>query len=168
MAELTPEEKLQPSLLDRLTDDAPEKRRESRDKRVLSLDRLREGVLRDLGCLLNSSQLGANEDLEEFPLAAHSVINYGMPDLAGIPSSGIDSVMLERMLRQVIVDFEPRIMRDSVKVRILQDEDAMSHNALTFEIEGELWAEPSSLHLLVKSEVDLESGDVTIEGYDAY
>ena len=36
MAELTPKERLQPSLLDRLTDDEPEQQQESRDKRVLS------------------------------------------------------------------------------------------------------------------------------------
>ena len=42
MAELTQQERLQPCLLDRLTDDAPEKTQESRDQRVVSLRRLRE------------------------------------------------------------------------------------------------------------------------------
>ena len=41
MAELLPQERLQPSLLDRLTDDAPESKEESRDKRVLNLAQLR-------------------------------------------------------------------------------------------------------------------------------
>lgn len=33
MAELTPKDRLQPSLLDRLTDDEPDKTQESREKR---------------------------------------------------------------------------------------------------------------------------------------
>jgi type VI secretion system protein ImpF len=57
MAELLPQERLQPSLLDRLTDDAPESKDESRDKRVLNLAQLRAGVMRDLSWLLNTVHL---------------------------------------------------------------------------------------------------------------
>ena len=48
MAELTTQDKLQPALLDRLTDDEPDAKVEARDKRVISMRRLRECVLRDL------------------------------------------------------------------------------------------------------------------------
>jgi len=41
MAELTPKERLQPSLLDRLTDEEPDRRQESRDKRILSPAKLK-------------------------------------------------------------------------------------------------------------------------------
>jgi hypothetical protein len=44
MAELTPQERLQPSLLDRLTDLAPAEREESREQRVINAARLREYV----------------------------------------------------------------------------------------------------------------------------
>ena len=57
MADLTPQERLQPSLLDRLTDSAPDTKRESRDRRVLSMRRLRSAVLRDLAWLLNTGHL---------------------------------------------------------------------------------------------------------------
>ncbi|NEK71136.1 MAG: type VI secretion system baseplate subunit TssE, partial [Xanthomonas perforans] len=45
MAELTTTERLQPSLLDRLTDTAPSQRDESREQRVISATRLRECVI---------------------------------------------------------------------------------------------------------------------------
>ncbi len=69
MAELTPKERLQPALLDRLTDDEPEKPQESRDKRVLSTNRLRECVLRDLAWLFNASRMPDNEsrNLKAYP-----------------------------------------------------------------------------------------------------
>ncbi len=41
----------------------------------------------------------------------------------------------------------------------------MSHNALTFEIEGELWAQPVPLRMMyLKTEIDLESGQVKRRG----
>jgi type VI secretion system protein ImpF len=83
MAELTPKERLQPSLLDRLTDNEPDKQQEAREKRVLSMRKLRESVQRDLAWLLNSGNLETVQDLDDYPLVSHSVINYGLPDLAG-------------------------------------------------------------------------------------
>jgi type VI secretion system protein ImpF len=41
-------ERLQPSLLDRLTDDDPTNSKETRDSRVIDLRRLREIIQRDL------------------------------------------------------------------------------------------------------------------------
>ncbi|MEJ2426173.1 MAG: type VI secretion system baseplate subunit TssE, partial [Candidatus Thiodiazotropha sp.] len=49
----TKNQHLHPSLLDRLTDDEPEKSKESQDKRVMSMRRVRQSVLRDLSWLLN-------------------------------------------------------------------------------------------------------------------
>lgn len=162
MAELLPKERLQPSLLDRLTDDEPGASQEPREKRVLSLSRLRQSVLRDLGWLLNATALEAVQDLQHYPQAARSVINYGMPGLAGIAASGIDTVALERRLKQTIIDFEPRILPHSLKVRVLASTDQMNLSALTFVIEGDLWAQPLPAHMLIRSVLDLETGHAEI------
>ncbi len=163
MAELTPTERLQPSLLDRLTDDEPEKQVEARDRRVLSLPRLRESVLRDLGWLLNTCHLAQTEDLEEYPQVQSSVLNYGVPDYAGSTMSGADLVRLERALRQAILDFEPRILRNSLRIRAQIDPDSMTYNALTFVIEGELWSQPLPERLYLRTQVDLESGHTRVD-----
>ncbi len=162
MAELTPKERLQPSLLDRLTDNEPDQQQEAREKRVLSMRKLRESVQRDLAWLLNSSNLETVQDLDEHPLVSHSVINYGLPDLAGKAASGIDLPGVERMLRQAIWDFEPRILRNTVKVRSVVASDQMNRNAVAFEIEGDLWAQPVPLHLFLRTEIDLDSGSFSI------
>lgn len=162
MAELTQQERLQPSLLDRLTDDEPDQKEESRDKRVLSLPRLRQGVLRDMAWLLNCGRLESVQNLDEYPLVARSVLNYGIPDLSGLTSSGLDLAALERLLLQAIWDFEPRILRDTVKVKLATNTDQMNHNALTFDIEGELWAQPVPLRIYLKTELDLEVGEVLV------
>ena len=162
MAELTQKERLQPALLDRLTDDDPEHRQESREKRVLSVRRLRESVLRDLAWLLNASRLDSLQDLDDYPQAAHSVLNYGIPDMTGLTASGVDVTAIERAVRQAIWDFEPRILRQTVRVRARVDPARMSHNALTFDIEGQLWAQPVPLQIFLKTELDLELGEVVV------
>ncbi|MGR9117609.1 MAG: type VI secretion system baseplate subunit TssE [Gammaproteobacteria bacterium] len=159
---MTQKERLQPSLLDRLTDDAPEKKQESREQRVLSLNRLRQCVLRDMAWLLNTGSLDAVENFEGCPFVANSVINYGIPDLAGTTLSGADVHEIERRVRQAIWDFEPRILRDSLKVTVTAVDDQMNHNAMLFDIEGDLWAQPLPLRLYLRTELDLETGNMEI------
>ncbi|MEW8205738.1 MAG: type VI secretion system baseplate subunit TssE [Candidatus Thiodiazotropha taylori] len=156
------QQQLQPSLLDRLIDDEPGKTKESQDKRVISMRRLRQSVLRDLAWLMNTTNLETTEDLEAYPEVSHSVLNYGLAELSGHLVSGLDLTRLERMVRQAVQDFEPRILPNSVKVRSVRDASKESHNQLMFEIEGQLWAVPTPTHLLIKTQIDLEEGGVTL------
>jgi type VI secretion system protein ImpF len=160
------QQQLQPSLLDRLTDDEPGKTKESQDKRVISMRRLRQSVLRDLAWLMNTTNLATTEDLEFYPEVNHSVLNYGLNELSGHLVTGLDLSKLERMVRQAIQDFEPRILPNTVKVRSIRDTGKESQNRLLFEIEGQLWAIPTPSHLLIKTQIDLEEGGVTLS--DAY
>jgi type VI secretion system protein ImpF len=162
MAELLPQEKLQPSLLDRLTDHAPDAREEARDKRVLSLAQLRASVLRDVGWLLNTVHLQASQDLSAWPAVAKSTVNYGIPDLAGASIAGKSTAVLERAVRQAVLDFEPRIVSDTVKVTVRIEPEQMNRRAMLFIIEGQLWAQPIPQSLYLKTELDLETGAVTV------
>jgi type VI secretion system protein ImpF len=162
MAELTVKERLQPSLLDRLTDDEPQKKVESRDRRVISLEKLRECVLRDLGWLLNTGRLSQVQDLGEYPEVARSVVNYGSIDLSGRHLSSTDLDELESAVKQAILDFEPRILPDTLRVRSVLEGEKMSSTAITFTIEGSLWAQPLPLRMFLHTEVDLESGHVAV------
>ena len=163
MAELTLRERLQPSLLDRLTDEDPAHRVEPREKRVLSPSQLRESVRRDLTWLFNTTHLAAAlDELGDHPHVACSVVNFGIPDLSGRTASTVDVAALERMLRQAIWDFEPRLVRGSVTVRGVVDDREMSHNAVSFAIEAELWAQPLPLRLFLRTQVDLEDGRIEV------
>jgi type VI secretion system protein ImpF len=158
MAELTPREKLQPCLLDRLTDDEPEVGVESRDQRVVSMRRYKRAVLRDLDMLFNSKRHPRQDNIYEFNQAARSVLNYGIPDLCGIIMSNIDPGEFEAEVKQSIQYFEPRISHDLLSVHIISQMESEYIRTLSFEIEGELWAQPLPDHLFVKTEVDLETG----------
>ena len=162
MAELLPQERLQPSLLDRLTDDAPESKEETREKRVLNLTQLRAGVLRDVAWLLNTVHLEATQNLSIFPEVMSSTVNFGIPDMAGTTAAGRNALALERAVHQAIVNFEPRILSDTLKVTVRIEPEQMNRHSMLFIIEGKLWAQPVPLSVYLKSELDLETGTVTI------
>ena len=162
MAELTQKERLQPSLLDRLTDDSPNERNESRDARVLSLKKLRECVLRDLTWLLNTESFESVADLDSMPAVQNSVLNFGIPAVAGLTASGLELAKLERHVRNAIIAFEPRLLKDKLTVEALLSDEEMSRNTLVFDINGELWAQPVPLRMHLRTELDLETGKVSI------
>jgi type VI secretion system protein ImpF len=166
MAELTTQERLQPSLLDRLTDDEPSKLEESREKRVISASRLRECVTRDVSWLLNCVSLDANVDLDDFPEVSRSVLNFGIPDLTGVALSGISPEVLQRQVKDAVAAFEPRLTGNTLRVTVNALSKRMDRQALIFNIESEMWAQPIPLNLYLKTEVDLETGDFKVsEGF---
>ena len=159
MPDIMAYERMLPCLLDRLTDEEPGTQKESRDRRVVTSRRYIEGVRRDLSWLLNSQAHPRRDIINEYPEAAQSVLNFGIPDLCGSTSSGVDGNEFERQLRHALQVFEPRVVRSSLFVEVMTDDEEMSTNAMTFEISGELWAQPAPEAFFVKTEVDLETGD---------
>lgn len=164
MAEqLKPQERLQPALLDRLTDHEPDKKQEPRENRVLNKTRMREAVLRDLVWLFNSTKLESGNGMDRLPYARRSVINFGLPALSGQTASTLEIQDLERDIKQAILDFEPRILPDTLEVKALTETSELdSHNVIGVRIKGQLWAQPVPLELLIRTEIDLETGKVQI------
>ena len=162
MAAVDLRNRLQPSLLDRLTDDQPGERVEAEDRRVMSRSQLRQAVLRDLAALFNSVQaLGSQAD--PHPQAAASVLNFGLPPLSGQLASSIDVSVLEGYIRQAIARFEPRILPQTLVVRALEATSVLdTHNVIEFEISGHLWSQPMPLEVLLRTRLDLEAGQVAV------
>lgn len=163
MPELTARERLQPSLLDRLTDHAPQTTRESRDQRVLSLSQVKAAVVRDLSWLLNTTSHREVEGWNRFPEVEKSVLNFGLRALAGTAASSTDVAELEDIVSQAIRRYEPRILPHSLTVRVTIDSEAYGLNALCMEIEGDLWADPMPEALYLRTELDLETGRFAVE-----
>lgn len=165
MAGLTPKEKLQPSLLDRLTDTRPDVRTTGGGVRVLTVEELRDSVRRDLAALFNATALEVVDDLTDYPNVQRSTLNFGMPDLSGKTASGVDLKDLERSLARAIHQFEPRLTEDTVKVTS-EVYDAKSHNTMVATIEAELWSQPLPQKLLLRTELDFENGEVKLQEAD--
>ena len=158
-------DRLQPALLDRLMDDRPENQElEAPEDRIISKARLRQSVLRDLNWLLNATG-GLHElDPEANAHAIRSVANFGLPPLSGLLASKVELAGMEQWIRQAIINFEPRIVPETLLVRGLEPENPLAHhNQIAFEITGQLWAQPYPLDVLFKTSVDLESGETQVE-----
>jgi len=159
MAELTPSEKLQPCLLDRLTDDAPKKTSESRNQRVMSLQKYREAVLRDLLWLLNTHADSEQSGLDGFEEIPSSVLNFGVQNVAGMTASSLHVDDMRFILTEALQRFEPRIIPDTVSIIAAADPDEANHSrSLSFEIRGVLWTQPIPESLFIRTELDLETG----------
>jgi type VI secretion system protein ImpF len=157
------QDRLQPALLDRLRDDDPTNSKEPAESRVLSRNKLREAVLRDLSWLFNTAKLEGSESLDEFPEVRRSVLNFGLPVISGTTISSIDPVSLEAQVRQSIIDHEPRILPKTLRVEaLMSDSPIEQHNQISFRISGQLWAQPVPLELMLHTDIDLETGRVDV------
>jgi type VI secretion system protein ImpF len=145
--------------LDRLRDDEPANREESRTHRVISLQRYKDGVVRDLRWLLNASAHGPGGNpetgLSHYPEASRSVLNFGTRQISGQVAPDLEE--FERQLSDAVRLFEPRFLRHSLKIKA-----AVDRHIISFELRAELWAEPVSEQLFLKTTVDLETGQVAV------
>ena len=167
MATLRAQDRLQPALLDRLTDDEPGAGHETGESRVINRNRLRDLVLRDLAWLFNATAPGSAVDWSRAPHARNSVLNYGLPALSGQTASTIDPLVLQSRVRQAILDHEPRILPATLVVEILISQAQLDHhNQIGFRITGQLWAQPVPLELLLHTDIDLETGRVAVREFE--
>ncbi len=155
-------DRLQPALLDRLTDEDPDVTRDADERRVLNKSQLRQAVLRDLSWLLNAVQpLG--KQAADAPYAAESVLNFGLPPMSGQLASKVDVPGVEQAIREAILRYEPRILEHDLTVKAVEGGAMLdAHNIIEFEIRGFLWAQPIPLELLLRTQLDLEAGQVRI------
>jgi type VI secretion system protein ImpF len=133
---------------------------ESRDHRFFNMRRLRESVFRDLRWLLNSASLDSTEQLSRYPEVERSVVNYGMPALAGRPMSSIDARATAERISRAISCFEPRLSKVHVSTAMRTTDNQVF--ALEFQIEAELWGQPLPQQLLMRTRIDLDTGQVAV------
>jgi len=150
-------ERLQPSLLDRLTDLAPAQKRDGPDQQVLTMAQLRQAVVRDLSALFNTTNLSTLKDLSATPLAAASTLNFGIPGFAGMIETESRRNTLEREIADAIRAFEPRIRPHTLRVRARDARNDGVNPSIIFEIEGELWAQPVPVPLFLETAVQVET-----------
>ena len=129
-----------------------------------TLNKVSDCVKRDLTWLFNSSNMCQDELLgEKYKEVESSVLNYGLPDLTGKTASSINVLELEETLKQTIIRFETRIIPDTLQVTLQEDEESIEHNSLIFEISGDIWTDPIPVHMHLRTQMNLESGNVEVK-----
>ena len=125
------------------------------------VEEMKKILVRDLTALMNARRLfEREEDVSE--AVAHSVINFGIPDLCGATASPDDLLYLRRAVRDSINRFEPRLsLEGQDPVRIITESNA-GRPVLVLEIAGRLRSDPYPVHLRIRTEIDQETGDCKI------
>jgi type VI secretion system protein ImpF len=142
------------------TSTVPNAAPETAEQRSVAVRRLRDFVCRDLASLLNCGSLDASVDLSDFPYVQRSVLNYGMPSLAGRMARSVEPHRIAETIETAIANFEPRLSR----VRVMPElgEDGSETHVLAFRIEAMLFGQPNPQHLVLRTSIDIDSGDVSI------
>jgi len=151
-----------PSLLDRLTDEQPQYKRETSQGWSMSMHRYREAVLRDLRWLFNSARQTESHPMYQYSEIPTSVLNYGMRDFTGLSAGTVSRDAIEREVAEAIRRYEPRILPETLSVVLVSTTEDLEQGRLVLELHGQLWASPLPEHLQVKTEFQLESGVVLL------
>jgi type VI secretion system protein ImpF len=153
-------QQLLPTLFDRLFDDAPRRQGELASEYTVDKKRMLEIVQRDLSFLLNTSSAEPTIDRDAYPLVANSVINYGLPPLAGEHMASKKWSEIESLVKRTIVNYEPRILESSLEIMPAKASDKhgdKAYNMMSFIIRGQIFLDPYPLEFTVQSALDLES-----------
>jgi type VI secretion system protein ImpF len=161
MARWEPEQTVTQSVLERLIDRDPESGAEAPPTRAQSVRLLRASVRRDLEWLLNTRRTPEAAD-EEFPEAAKSFYNYGLPDLNALNwQSSRDRTRLARAVQESLHIFEPRLRGIQV---VPLEPAAGSPHVMRFQIEGLLEMDPTPEHISFDTTLQLSSGEYQVKG----
>jgi type VI secretion system protein ImpF len=162
MSDASITERLQPSLLDRLTDNDPQDKSESRDARVIDIRELRIIIERDLSWLLNTNDNSTLIDPELYPNVHKSVLNFGVREVAGDYSTIDRAELIRKSILQSIERYEPRIREGSIDVE-LRAGGSNRDTIISFDIRADMWAQPLPLELYLRSDVDVTTGELSLE-----
>lgn len=162
MEKNNPNNRILPCFLDRLTDKYPKAKKESREFRVVNRKQYRASVARDLEYLFNNLTRPGDGLIGDYSYVKQSVVNYGVKNVSGEWSGTDANRQLIQAIKDAITKFEPRIIKNTLSIRKSELPGSRQKSKIHFEIEGELWAEPISEKLFIKTEIDLETGECRV------
>lgn len=121
---------------------------------------LRATVLRELNWILNTTHLGSVQNLKAYPEVATSVLNYGVPDMAGklLQRGAIQA--RAREIKEGIRRYEPRIAPRRLEVTAATA--AAKPNAVTFIIRADVTSAVKALPVEFKTDVEIDTGSATL------
>lgn len=120
---------------------------------------LRMTVRREIAWLLNTVNYEAGGSLDAYPHVQTSVVNYGVPDLAGQIHDRRAILQRARDIRKAIRTFEPRIEPHTLEVEAIEEREKV--NTVTYVIKGDVTAAAHAMP--VKFRTDIDADDASVE-----
>ncbi len=121
---------------------------------------LRSTVRRELAWLLNTTNFESSTDLSAYPHVRTSVLNYGVPDLAGKALGAKIVIQRARDIRTAIHAFEPRI--DKASLEVVASDKVERENAITFLINADVRSAVRAIPVKFRTDVELDTAAATV------
>lgn len=115
----------------------------------------------DLTHLANTVNLAAAEEIDDLPFVAASILNYGLDDLSHLTADNIAERDTINGLRQALIRHEPRLIPDTVKIRLREGYDDVTQR-ISLVITAEMACRPVDIPLEFVAEIDVGSGSVEL------
>ncbi len=155
------ERTVQPSLLDRLTDDD---HRSPADRQVSygeSLRLFKMGVQRDLEWLLNTRRVIEPSPPELVELG-RSLYNFGLPDVTSLSRDSIAAKLkLLREVEEALAIFEPRLT--NIRIAMVEADGDQNRRELRFVVEATLRLDPTPEQVVFDTVLQFSSGQYDVE-----
>jgi type VI secretion system protein ImpF len=164
MAKREIERTVQPSLLDRLTDEDPRSPVDVRISYLESLQNFKRSVQRDLEWLLNTRRI-VDEVPEHMEELRRSVYDYGIPDITSLSRDSFDSrdLLLAR-LGDALAIFEPRLANVRISMQELEGEGEARRRELRFIVEATLRLDPTPEQVMFDTVLHFSTGEIDVKG----
>jgi len=151
-----------PSLLDRLTDNDPGKVKESAAASIISANKMREILKRDIAWILATIRMEEINPVDGCQEVRRSVLNYGIKDLSGVPEQNLDPIEVQNSIRQALWDFEPRLEPTSIDVELVPHVEGDIRGVAKLKIAGrwtdDLYRDP----IFLEAKINFETGSVDL------
>ena len=160
MAKSEIERTVQPSIIDRLTDDEPRMAGDGRITYAESLRQFKTGIQRDLEWLLNTRRtpLPASEEFQEL---RNSLYHFGVPDITSMSRDSQDSrVQLRAQVDEALALFEPRLT--NVQISMVEEEGEGYRRELRFVVEATLRLDPTPEQVTFDTVLHFSSGEIDV------
>jgi type VI secretion system protein ImpF len=154
--------KYRPFILRRLTDTAPQEKKES-TAGLVTVKQLKEDIFANIEMLFNSRCHTVTGGLKGYSDVEDSVLGFGIRDFCG--KTGLDSYkeeMRQHILRQLQI-FEPRLEPGSINVEFSDKEAGF---LLKYGISGVIRLKEVDEEVKFLSNLDLESGTAVLYAAD--
>ncbi len=163
MAKRELERTVQPSVLDRLTDEDP---RSAVDPRLTYADSLRAfkaAVQRDLEWLLNTRRTSDGADVDALDEVRRSLYNFGMPDITAMSRDSVPArSQLLQQVEETLALFEPRL--GQVRISMVEVEGDLNRRELRFVVEATLRLDPTPEQVMFDTVLHFASGQIDLAG----
>ena len=130
-------------------------------RRGFTETQIRQSVIDNMIDIVNTIDLQSSVELKDLDYASKSILNYGIYDLTHLTSDDSNLPMVEQSVTAAIINYEPRIRKESVHVRRdVEFNDVVQK--LRLSIYAEVSYHPLDIPIEFVAEIDLSSGKVGI------